>query len=197
MYIRGMKIKDKTRKKWNIEIISLSIAFFGIFSSMIYTSITDNIKSEQEKNNIRTIIAYEISNNKKTLDFLDGTRNIGFDKDSDHMDDEPHAISLKSMGLIRIEIASHQSELIYQNYFSKLSILDHAEVVMIMNYYQAKNNLFRELDRAKLELKTSSDIDELDAMSSLLEEYFKTEYKLSTEILEKYKKLLPQEKNSL
>lgn len=64
----------------NWEASSVILAMILFIGNIIYSRYQDEMKVESEKNNIRTMLAYEISNNHRILSFLDEMRSIGFDK---------------------------------------------------------------------------------------------------------------------
>lgn len=62
-------------------MILAMVLFVG---NIFYTNHRDDITMEAERDSIRTMFAYEIANNHRALTFLDKTRYIGFDENSEH-----------------------------------------------------------------------------------------------------------------
>ena len=185
-----MSIKNILRNlNWEASSVILAMVLF--IGNIIYTSYHDEVKSRSEKDNIRTMFAYEIYYNHRTLSFLDATRNIGFDKNAEHMTGEPFAINLKSLGGARLTIASDQSNRVFKKYFSKLSKLDKEDITLIMDYYHEQSILMKGIKATQENMSNSKNVD-LDIEGYSLERHFLNELNLSKIILERYNHLLAQ-----
>lgn len=149
------------------------------------------MKVESEKDNIRTMLAYEISNNHRTLSFLDKTRNIGFDKNMGYMTGEPFAINLKSLGGPRLTIASNQTDKVFKAYFSELSKLDKEDITLLMDYYHEQSILMERIKDTLKNMKGSKRLD-LEVEGYLLERHFINELNLSSILLKRYSHLLAE-----
>ncbi|MGK3125940.1 lysogenic conversion protein [Candidatus Pantoea formicae] len=177
-------------KRINWEAASVILAMLLFAANIFYTNYKDDLKSETEKNNIRTMFAYEIASNHRKLAFLDHARLIGFDKNAERMTGEPFALSLKSLGGIRLDFASDQSDKMYKAYFRQMSTLDKDDVTLLMDYYAELHTLMKEIDKARRVLK-SKDTTELELEGNTLETHFLNEMNLSNILLKKYQNLLP------
>ena len=175
----------------NWEASSVILAMILFIGNITYSHYQDGMKVESEKNNIRTMLAYEISNNHRTLSFLDKMRNIGFDKNAEHITGEPFAINLKSLGEARLTIASNQNDKVFIAYFSELSKLDKADITLLMDYYHEHRILMEGIKATLKNMKNSKSLD-LDIEGYSLERHFLNELNLSNIILKRYSHLLPQ-----
>jgi len=185
-----MSIKNFLRNiNWEASSVILAMVLF--IGNVIYTTYHDEVKSSVEKDNIRTMFAYEIFYNHRTLNFLDKTRNIGFDKNADHITGEPFAIDLKSLGQVRLTIASNQSKKVYETYFSELSKLDKEDITLIMDYYHEQGLLMKGIKVTQENMNNNKTVD-LDVEGFSLERHFLNELNLSNIILKRYKHLLAQ-----
>lgn len=177
--------------KINWEASSVILAMLLFIGNIMYTHYYDEIKLKSEKEKIRTMFAYEISNNHHILNLLNETRNIGFDKNMEYIVREPFAINLKSLGRVRLIIASNQRNKVFKTYFSELSKLDKDDVTLIMNYYHEQGLLMKRIKAVQMNIENSDSVD-LDIEGLLLESHFLNELNLSNIILKRYNHLLAQ-----
>lgn len=175
----------------NWEASSVILAMILFIGNIIYSRYQDGMKVESEKNNIRTMLAYEISNNHRTLSFLDKTRNIGFDKNAEHITGEPFAINLKSLGGPRLIIASNQTDKVFKAYFSELSKLDKEDITLLMDYYHEQSILMEGIKATLKNMKDSKSLD-LEIEGYSLERHFLNELNLSNILLKRYSHLLAE-----
>ncbi|WP_253851891.1 lysogenic conversion protein [Pantoea sp. OXWO6B1] len=175
----------------NWEASSVILAMILFIGNIIYSRYQDGMKVESEKNNIRTMLAYEISNNHRTLSFLDKTRNIGFDKNAEHITGEPFAINLKSLGGPRLTIASNQTDKVFKAYFSELSKLDKEDITLLMDYYHEQSILMEGIKATLKNMKDSKSLD-LEIEGYSLERHFLNELNLSNILLKRYSYLLAE-----
>ena len=178
-------------KRINWEASSVILAMILFIGNIIYSRYQDEMKVESEKDNIRTMLAYEISNNHRTLSFLDKTRNIGFDKNMGYMTGEPFAINLKSLGGPRLTIASNQTDKVFKAYFSELSKLDKEDITLLMDYYHEQSILMERIKDTLKNMKGSKRLD-LEVEGYLLERHFINELNLSSILLKRYSHLLAE-----
>ncbi|EAW1477911.1 lysogenic conversion protein [Salmonella enterica] len=137
------------------------------------------------------MFAYEISNNHHLLNLLNETRNIGFDENMEYVVGEPFAINLKSLGGVRLTIASNQGNKVFKTYFSELSKLDKEDVTLVMDYYHEQGLLMKRIKAVQINMENSNSVD-LDIEGLLLESHFLNELNLSNIILKRYNHLLAQ-----
>lgn len=175
----------------NWEASSVILAMMIFIGNLTSSRYQDEMKVESEKNNIRTMLAYEISNNHRTLNFLDKTRNIGFDKNAEHITGEPFAINLKSLGGPRLTIALNQTDKVFKAYFSKLSKLDKEDITLLMDYYHEQSILMEGIKATLKNMKDSKNLD-LEIEGYSLERHFLNELNLSNILLKRYNHLLAE-----
>lgn len=175
----------------NWEAGSVILAMILFIGNIIYSRYQDGIKIESDKNNIRTMLAYEISNNHRTLSFLDKTRNICFDKNAEHITGEPFAMNLKSLGGPRLTIASNQTDKVFKTYFSELSKLDKEDITLLMDYYHEQSILMEGVKATLKNMKDSKSLD-LEIEGYSLERHFLNELNLSNILLKRYSHLLAE-----
>ncbi|HID4134370.1 TPA: lysogenic conversion protein [Pluralibacter gergoviae] len=185
-----MLIRD-ILKRINWEASSVILAMILFIGNIIYSRYQDEMKIESEKDNIRTMLAYEISNNHRTLSFLDKTRNIGLDKNMGYITGEPFAINLKSLGGPRLTIASNQTDKVFKAYFSELSKLDKEDITLLMDYYHEQSILMERIKDTLKNMKGSKRLD-LEVEGYLLERHFINELNLSNILLKRYSHLLAE-----
>ncbi|MDM7180757.1 hypothetical protein [Klebsiella quasipneumoniae] len=92
---------DNAGRKRNWEAYSIIVAMM-VF---IFTTIIDFSKNYfadlQSKDNVRIMLAYEINKNHQIMHFLDSTKNIGFDKNKEHLEGAPFPTDLNALGGVR------------------------------------------------------------------------------------------------
>ncbi|BHI62004.1 lysogenic conversion protein [Escherichia coli] len=178
-------------KNINWEASSVILAMVLFAGNIFYTNHRDDISMEAERDSIRTMFAYEIANNHRALTFLDKTRNIGFDENSEHFVGEPFAINVKSLGGPRLQVALNQTDKVFKAYFSELSKLDKEDVTLLMDYYHEQSILLECVKSTLQKMKSNNDI-KVDIDGYLLEEHFMNEFNLSNILLKRYSHLLSQ-----
>ena len=130
-------------------------------------------------------------NNHRALTFLDKTRYIGFDENSEQFVGEPFAINVKSLGGPRLQIALNQTDKVFKSYFSELSKLDKEDVTLLMDYYHEQSILLERVKSTLQKMKSGNDI-KVDIDGYLLEEHFMNELNLSNILLKRYSHLFSQ-----
>lgn len=181
-------MEDNAGRKRNWEAYSVIVAMM-VF---IFTTIIDFSKNYfadlQSKDNVRIMLAYEINKNHQIMHFLDSTKNIGFDKNKEHLEGAPFPTDLNALGGVRFSFLEKLDNGIYKSFFTQINTLDKNEVLMIMEYYDLLNQIQTQLNFAKIKSQESK--LELEIDSYILNDYFQKEYRLSEEILNKYSYLL-------
>lgn len=175
----------------NWEASSVILAMILFIGDIIYSHYQDEMKVESQKNNIRTMLVYEIYNNHRTLSFLNKTRNIGFDNNAEYITGEPFAINLKSLGGPRLTISSNQTDKVFKAYFSELSKLDMEDITLLMDYYHEQSILMEGIEATLKNMKDSKSLD-LEIEGYSLELHFLNELNLSNILLKRYSHLLAE-----
>lgn len=203
----GNLIATLRKQKKSLSNIKIStwtniIMAIGILASL-YLHTAEQIAIEkrdienvnQEKNNIRTMFAYEISYNQSNLRLLNSTKTAGFNYDACQDETcEPSAVELNAFANIRLNILNTLRDDVYTIYLPKIYLLDQNEVSLIMNYYYSQKSLLKNSRDIQLELGQNRNNKEwLEQNTYILNSAFEDEYSLGEEILRMYKTHVPKE----
>lgn len=189
-----------------LKIIALYLNPFlivlGILASLYFHLSTQSniaerdIKNiENEKNNIRTMFAYEISHNQSSLEFLEGTKNVGFNKEKcQEKTCTPSAVELNIFADIRLRVLNSLRDDVYTIYLPQIYLLEQKEVSLIMNYYYSQKELLQNSKAIQIELSQNRENKKwLEEKTDLLNHDFENEYSLGEQILLMYKAYIPNE----
>lgn len=185
-----------------VEIFTNIIMAIGIVVSLYLHTIEQSsiekriIKStEQERNNIRTMFAYEISHNQSSLKFLEGTKNVGFNKEKcQEKTCTPSAVELNIFADIRLRVLNSLRDDVYTIYLPQIYLLEQKEVSLIMNYYYSQKELLQNSKAIQIELSQNRENKKwLEEKTDLLNHDFENEYSLGEQILLMYKAYIPNE----
>ena len=200
--IATLKKTKKSLSNINISTWTNIIMAIGILASL-YLHTAEQIATEkrdieninQEKNNIRTMFAYEISYNQSNLRLLNSTKTAGFNYDTCQDEVcEPSAVELNAFANIRLNILNTLRDDIYTIYLPKIYLLDQSEVSLIMNYYYSQKSLLKSSRDIQLELGQNRNNKKwLEQNTYILNHAFEDEYSLGEEILRMYKTHTPKE----
>ncbi|PNL50657.1 hypothetical protein CEP63_016235 [Proteus mirabilis] len=182
---------------WNTFIMALGI----ILSLCLHLSTQSNIAErdkkniENERNNIRTMFAYEISHNQSSLKFLEGTKNVGFNKEKcQEKTCTPSAVELNIFADIRLRVLNSLRDDVYTIYLPQIYLLEQKEVSLIMNYYYSQKELLQNSKAIQIELSQNRENKKwLEEKTDLLNHDFENEYSLGEQILLMYKAYIPNE----
>lgn len=182
---------------WNTFIMALGI----ILSLCLHLSTQSNIAErdkkniENERNNIRTMFAYEISHNQSSLKFLEETKNVGFNKEKcQEKICTPSAVELNIFANIRLRVLNSLRDDVYTIYLPQIYLLEQKEVSLIMNYYYSQKRLLQNSNSIQIELSQNRENKKwLEEKTDLLNHDFENEYSLGEQILLMYKAYIPDE----
>lgn len=182
---------------WNTFIMALGI----ILSLCLHLSTQNNIAErdkeniENERNNIRTMFAYEISHNQSSLKFLEGTKNVGFNKEKCQAEIcTPSAVELNIFADIRLRVLNSLRDDVYTIYLPQIYLLEQKEVSLIMNYYYNQKGLLQNSKAIQIELSQNRDNKKwIEEKTDLLNQDFDNVYSLGEQILSMYKAYIPNE----
>lgn len=187
-------MEDNSGRKRNWEAYSVIVAMIVFIGTTIIDFSKSYFADLQSKDNIRIMLAYEINKNHQIMHFLASTKNIGFDKNKEHLEGAPFPTDLNALGGIRFSFLERLDNGIYKSFFTQVNNLDKDEVLMIMEYYDLLNRIQTQLNLAKIKFKESKKRSDLEMDSYILNDYFQEEYRLSEKILKKYSYLLPEKR---
>lgn len=183
---------------WTIIFMAIGIlvSLFLHYSSQKNEINKEKINIENERNNIRTMFAYEISHNQSNLNFLDGTKKVGFNQEKCQTENcVPSAVELNVFADIRLKVINSLRDDVYTIYLPKIYLLEPKEVSLIMNYYYNQKNLLKNSRDIHLELaKNRNNKKWLEEKTYVLNQNFEDEYSLGKEILKMYQSHIPKEK---
>lgn len=181
---------------------STFVMVLGILASLYFHVSTQNniVKRdkenrENERNNIRTMFAYEISHNQSSLKFLEGTKNVGFNKEKcQEKTCTPSAVELNIFADIRLRVLNSLRDDVYTIYLPQIYLLEQKEVSLIMNYYYSQKELLQNSKATQIELSQNRENKKwLEEKTDLLNHDFEKEYSLGEQILLMYKAYIPNE----
>ena len=194
MYFLKIRI---TKLDLNLFLMALGIILSLYFHISTQNNIANRDKQniENEKDNIRTMFAYEISYNQSNLRLLNSTKTAGFNYDACQDEAcEPSAVELNAFANIRLNILNTLRDDVYTIYLPKIYLLDQNEVSLIMNYYYSQKSLLKNSRDIQLELCQNRNNKEwLEQNTYILNSAFEDEYSLGEEILRMYKTHAPKE----
>ncbi|EMT6574436.1 hypothetical protein [Providencia rettgeri] len=194
MYFLKIRI---TKLDLNLFLMALGIILSLYFHVSTQNNIANRDKKniENERNNIRTMFAYEISYNQSNLRLLNSTKTAGFNYDACQDEAcEPSAVELNSFANIRLNILNTLRDDVYTIYLPKIYLLDQNEVSLIMNYYYSQKSLMNNSIDIQKELpKNRNNKKWLEQKTDILNHAFENEYSLGEEILRMYKTHVPKE----
>lgn len=182
--------------------LNLFFMAVGIFLSLYFHLSTQNNiverdkeNRENERNNIRTMFAYEISYNQSNLRLLEGTKNVGFNKEKCREEIcTPSAVELNIFADIRLRVLNSLRDDVYTIYLPQIYLLEQKEVSLIMNYYYNQKGLLQNSKSIQIELSQNRDNKKwLEEKTELLNQDFDNVYSLGEQILSMYKAYIPNE----
>ncbi|WP_272537862.1 MULTISPECIES: hypothetical protein [unclassified Providencia] len=186
------------KRNWANIIMIIGILTSYILHFLAQSELTNREKEniENERKNIRTMFAYEISHNQSNLNFLDGTKKVGFNEDKCQTENcAPSAVELNAFADIRLRVINSLRDDVYTIYLPKIYLLEPKEVSLIMNYYYSQKNLLKNSRDIQLELAQNRNNKKwLEEQTYVLNQNFENEYYLGKEILKMYQSHIPKEK---
>ncbi len=182
---------------WSTFVMVLGILASLYFHISTQNNIADRDKEnrENERNNIRTMFAYEISYNQSNLRLLEGTKNADFDKEKCQAEIcTASPVELNVFAGIRLMILNSLRDDVYTIYLPQIYLLEPKEVSLIMNYYYSQKELLQSSKAIQIGLAQNRDNKKwLEEKTYLLTHSFENEYLLGEQILSMYKAYIPDE----
>lgn len=187
------------KRNWANIIMIIGILTSYILHFLAQGELTNREKEniENERNNIRTMFAYEISHNQSSLNFLDGTKEVGFNEEKCQTENcVPSAVELNVFAEIKLRVINSLRDDVYTIYLPKIYLLEPKEVSLIMNYYYSQKSLLKNSRDIQIELAQNRNNKKwLEEKTSVLHQNFEDEYFLGKEILKMYQSHIPKEKS--
>ncbi|MBG2836107.1 hypothetical protein [Proteus terrae] len=178
-----------------LMVLGILVSLYFHFSTQNNIAERDKKNIENERNNIRTMFAYEISHNQSSLKFLEGTKNVGFNKEKcQEKTCTPSAVELNIFADIRLRVLNSLRDDVYTIYLPQIYLLEQKEVSLIMNYYYSQKELLQNSKAIQIELSQNRENKKwLEEKTNLLNHDFENEYSLGEQILLMYKAYIPNE----
>lgn len=178
-----------------LMVLGILVSLYFHFSTQNNIAERDKKNIENERNNIRTMFAYEISHNQSSLKFLEGTKNVGFNKEKcQEKTCTPSAVELNIFADIRLRVLNSLRDDVYTIYLPQIYLLEQKEVSLIMNYYYSQKELLQNSKAIQIELSQNRENKKwLEEKTNLLNYDFENEYSLGEQILLMYKAYIPNE----
>ncbi|ECT9549627.1 hypothetical protein JP88_004746 [Salmonella enterica subsp. enterica] len=177
-------------RKFNWEAASVIVAMMAFIGQIIYGIYSEHSKSQDDKQKLRTMFAYEITENAKQECFIYNTRHITSRSQKDQSDDDDNLIDLYGIGKVRLYFISQLSSKVFETYFPDIKTLDADEISLIMKYYQTLDRLRKQGSNSNEFMKHSHNIDEIDQESYNFTSTFYEHFNISQKITQHYKKLM-------
>ncbi|HAL6726441.1 hypothetical protein [Escherichia coli] len=182
-------------KKIKWEAVSVIVAMFLFIANIGWTIIHDQMEKSDRRNNIRTIIAYEIYKNKKSINFIYGTKNIRQHKNISNEDLDIHPIYFDNLAKIKLSILSSIDDKIFKTYSNQINVLPPNEIAQLMGYYEALTELKNGIPIAVQILKSDSQKKEIESIELRLNNTFMRVLSLSDRLSRQYEKYIPEKNN--
>lgn len=178
-----------------LMVLGILVSLYFHFSTQNNIAERDKKNIENERNNIRTMFAYEISHNQSSLKFLERTKNVGFNKEKcQEKTCTPSAVELNIFADIRLRVLNSLRDDVYTIYLPQIYLLEQKEVSLIMNYYYSQKELLQNSKAIQIELSQNRENKKwLEEKTNLLNHDFENEYSLGEQILLMYKAYIPNE----
>ncbi|EDU9604398.1 hypothetical protein YT03_000395 [Salmonella enterica subsp. enterica] len=136
MFINGKKIGEgnshRNKIKIGIQTWSLLITCILFVANIAFGRYQAYIDQEQQRNNVRVLIAYDIMKNESILKYLFGIRGDTKNRDEDNESTELSPIHFDMRANTRINYLSQLQDDFYSKIYSDVKILPPDEVALIL-----------------------------------------------------------------
>lgn len=181
-------------KKTKWEAVSVIVAMILFMANICWTVIHDKMEKSDKIDNIRTIFAYEIYKNKKSISFIYGTKKIRQHKDIADEDLEIHPIYLDRFAKIKLNILSSIDDKIFNTYSNQINVLPPKEISLLMDYYESLTELKNGIPVAVqiINATPQKDESEIESMEYRLNNTFMRVFSLSDRLSKQYNSYIPE-----
>ncbi|NCG51576.1 hypothetical protein [Serratia fonticola] len=180
------------KKQLTLQTISVVMAMFLFMANIGWSFIQAHIEKENKLYNIRTVLAYEIYNNKKSIELIYKVRNIREYPTDDGEDTEEHPIYLDKYAKIKLSFLSSIDDKVFKIYNDKIDILSPDEVSLIMDYYSTLTNLKNRISETTLTLNKSIAKKQVEHAEYELNDVYMRIFELSDKLTSRYKNYTPK-----
>lgn len=163
MYLNGKKIgrvnSSRNKIKIGIQTWSLLITCILFVANIAFGRYQSYIDQEQQRNNVRVLIAYDIMKNESILKYLYGIRGDTNDRDEDNESTELSPIHFDMRANARINHLSQLQDDFYSQVYSDVKILPPDEVALILQYSRTLDEIkkYTSIARAEVAKNDASD----------------------------------------
>lgn len=175
-----------------LQTISVVMAMVLFMGNIGWSLIQNYIERENKLSNIRTVLAYEIYNNKKAIELIYNVRNIREHPTEDGEDTEEHPIYLDKYAKIKLSFLSSIDDKIFNIYNNQLDILSPDEVSLIMDYYRTLTELKRKISETTLNINENMTKKRIENAEYTLNDIYMRIFSLSDKLTNWYKNYTPK-----
>lgn len=184
---RNPRLYNLPPQRFNWEAASVIVAMLAFIGQIIYGMYSENLKIQSDKQKLRTMFAYEITENASRECFVYNTRHI-MSRFKNEQDQD--LIDLYGIGTVRLYFISQLSSKVFDTYFPDIKSLDVDEISLIMKYYQALDKIKRQGVNSIEFMKHKHSIDEIEQESYNFTYSFYEHFNVSQKILLRYNHLV-------
>lgn len=163
MYINGKKIgrvnSSRNKIKIGIQTWSLLITCILFVANIAVGRYQSYIDQEQQRNNVRALIAYNIMKNESVLKYLYGIRGDTKNRDEDNESTELSPIHFDMRANARINYLSQLQDDFYSKVYSDVKILPPDEVALILQYSKTLDEIKKYTSIASTEVTQNDTSD--------------------------------------
>lgn len=163
MYINGKKIgrisSSRNKIKIGIQTWSLLITCILFVANIAFGRYQSYIDQDQQRNNVRALIAYDIMKNESVLQYLYGIRGDTKNRDEDNESTELSPINFDMRANARINFLSQLQDDFYSKVYSDVKILTPDEVALILQYSRTLDEIKKYTSIASTEVTQNDTSD--------------------------------------
>lgn len=185
-HIKKLSSSTFEKKQLVLQTISVVRAMVLFMANIGWSLIQSYIERENKLLNIRTVLAYEIYNNKKAIELIYNVRNIREHPTEDGEDTEEHPIYLDKYANLKLSFLSSIDDKIFNIYNNQLDILSPDEVSLIMDYYRTLTELKRKISETTLTTNENMTKIRIESAEYTLNDIYMRIFNLSEKLTNRY-----------
>ncbi|QYM90445.1 hypothetical protein [Dickeya zeae] len=194
MYINGKKVgkvnSPRNKIKFGIQTWSLLITCILFVVNIAFGRYQSYVDQEQQRNNVRVLIAYDIVKNESVLKYLYGIRGDTKERDEDNESTELSPIHFNMRANTRINYLSQLQDDFYSKVYSDIKILPPDEVALILQYSKTLYEIKKITSIASAEITKNDTSDtEMKTIEMKINFHFIRLFEISGELSKKYSKI--------
>ena len=194
MYINKKKVgkvnSTHNKIKFGIQTWSLLITCILFVVNIAFGRYQSYVDQEQQLNNVRVLIAYDIMKNESVLKHLYGIRGDTKEKDEDNESTELFPIHFDMRANARINYLSQLQDDFYSKVYSDVKILPFDEAALILQYSKTLYEIKKKLSIVSAEInKNDTSGTEIKTLEMEINFQFIRLFEISGKLSEKYSKI--------